>query len=118
MMIMFLVGLQAIPKKAQDASKVDGTSSLKLEGAGGLAQAKKADFVTRHGRLYCERCLCDPDKTYGKFGSACIEVHYAAEAMSEMDVPDQTRLEDLKCLCANCHRIVHAEFRSAQQQTK
>ena len=118
MMIMFLVGLQAIPKMAQEASKVDGTSSLKLEGASGLAQAKKADFVTRHGRLYCERCLCDPDKTYGKFGSACIEVHYAAEAMSEMDVPDQTRLEDLKCLCANCHRIVHAEFRSAQQQTK
>lgn len=45
--------------------------------------------------------FCDED------GEACIEIHHHATAVAEMGEGHSTRLEDLQCLCANCHRYTH-----------
>lgn len=82
---------------------------LRRERAPGLARAKKRRFVETHGKLFCERCGLVPSESLGAFGDACIEVHHATLAISKMDGSAGTRLADLKCLCANCHRIVHRE---------
>ncbi|NPT56053.1 hypothetical protein GNZ13_15985 [Paraburkholderia sp. 5N] len=42
---------------------------------------------------------------------ACIEVHQASTHVSEMGEGHKTTLDDLQCLCANCHRIVHKVLR-------
>jgi hypothetical protein len=76
------------------------------------ARAKKADFIRRHGRLFCERCRAVPVETFGsEHGDACIEIHHARLQVAEMSAGHTTQLEDLQCLCANCHRFVHRLLR-------
>jgi 5-methylcytosine-specific restriction protein A len=82
---------------------------LRRERAPGIAIAKKRRFLEFHGHLFCERCELIPSQSLGPLGDACIEVHHRKIAVSEMDGETHTRLEDLQCLCANCHRIVHRE---------
>jgi 5-methylcytosine-specific restriction protein A len=91
-------------------------SHLKAERRRGLAKAKKADFRDRHnGKLFCERCATDPVVEYGtEHAESCIEVHHAATHVSEMPAGHKTRLEDLQCLCANCHRLLHRLLRVAK----
>jgi hypothetical protein len=87
---------------------------LKRERGTGLAAAKRASFRAEHGRLFCERCGLDPVKHYGDpDGEACIEVHHSREAVADMAPGHQTELEDLECLCANCHRFVHRQMKRA-----
>lgn len=83
---------------------------LRRERAPGLAQMKKRRFLELHGHLFCERCGLVPSQDLGPFGDACIEVHHSTVAVAEMGDKTRTRLADLKCLCANCHRIVHREL--------
>lgn len=85
---------------------------LKRERATGLAAAKKRNFIATHGHLYCERCLVVPSKDLGELGDACIEVHHSKTKVADMTEGHATRLSDLQCLCANCHRIVHRELMS------
>lgn len=74
----------------------------------GLAPAKRAQFRRLHGKLHCERCGLDPVTVYGGVhGEACIEVHHRKTQVQDMDEGHKTTLEDLECLCANCHRVVH-----------
>ncbi len=80
---------------------------LRRERATGLANAKKAKFREDHGELFCERCKLQPTEVYGELGDACIEVHHNATQVADMAAGHQTSLEDLQCLCANCHRVVH-----------
>lgn len=82
---------------------------LRRERAPGLAQTKKRRFRELHGHLFCERCGLIPSQSLGPFGDACIEVHHSMVAVAKMDGKSHTRLSDLKCLCANCHRIIHRE---------
>jgi hypothetical protein len=85
---------------------------LKRERAPGLSQAKKAQFLRQEGKLFCERCRMDPAEKYGQAaGDACIEVHHRRILVKDMKNEHRTRLEDLQCLCANCHRIVHRELK-------
>ncbi|GGE95560.1 HNH endonuclease [Sphingomonas prati] len=61
-----------------------------------------------HGILYCERCGLDPVQAFGvPEADACIEVHHRSTQIAAMAAGHRTRLEDVECLCANCHRIVH-----------
>lgn len=87
---------------------------LKRERAPGLSEMKKRYFREEHGRLFCERCGVVPSETLGEFGDACIEVHHAATQVARMAANHRTRLSDLQCLCANCHRIVHREMAVAE----
>jgi predicted HNH restriction endonuclease len=34
-------------------------------------------------------------------------VHHHRVHLARMDEGHETRLEDLKCLCSNCHRVYH-----------
>lgn len=90
---------------------------LRRERGRGLAQAKKAAFFREHGRLYCERCGLDPIEVFGdKDGEACIEVHHHQTAVAEMSDGHETRLQDVQCLCANCHRYVHRVMKRTEAQ--
>jgi hypothetical protein len=86
---------------------------VKKERGPGLSAAKKDEFRRVHNRLYCERCQLDPISTYGpEFGESCIEVHHRHTQVKDMAEGHQTKLDDLQCLCANCHRIVHREMKA------
>lgn len=85
---------------------------LKKERGAGLSAAKKAAFVRKNGQLFCEKCGLDPVEVYGEHGAACIEVHHHAVEVADMDEDHTTKLDDLQCLCANCHRVVHRELKA------
>jgi 5-methylcytosine-specific restriction protein A len=86
---------------------------VKRERGYGISRAKKAEQRRLHGRLFCERCKLDPVEHYKtKEAEACIEVHHAATHVSEMSEGHITTLDDLQCLCANCHRLLHALLRA------
>jgi predicted HNH restriction endonuclease len=76
----------------------------------GLAAAKRRTMVEELGYLQCERCGVVPSAALGPHGDAVIEVHHAGTKVADMAVGHVTRLADLLCLCANCHRIVHREL--------
>jgi 5-methylcytosine-specific restriction protein A len=51
-----------------------------------------------------------PSLALGPHGDAVIEIHHTGTQVAEMGAGHVTRLADLVCLCANCHRIVHREL--------
>jgi 5-methylcytosine-specific restriction protein A len=74
----------------------------------GLASRKRGRFIEENGKLVCERCEMDPEATYGEeAGAACIEVHHHRTHVANMEPGHATSLDDLRCLCANCHRVLH-----------
>ena len=84
---------------------------LKRERQAGLAQQKKAEFVAEHGRLFCEECKLDRVERYGaEAGPACIEVHHHRVHVANMAPGHATVMDDLKCLCASCHRVLHRKL--------
>ncbi len=106
-----------MPPPPEDRAAVEGNiklaSHMRKERAQGLSKSKKAAFIAEHGRLFCERCGMDPVEVYGSaLGIACIEVHHDAVQVKDMTPGHVTTLEDLRCLCANCHRVVHRELAS------
>jgi hypothetical protein len=114
---------EPIPPTASDLEWAEGKAKvvthLKKERGRGLSKAKKADFIIEHGRLFCERCEMDPVSVYGEdYGEACIEVHHHEVGVEDMPEGHRTKLSDLKCLCANCHRIVHRELSAAVSSVK
>jgi hypothetical protein len=105
----------ALPGEDEDAEFREGSlqfkTHLRRERAWGLSKKKKAAFRAQHGKLFCQRCGLEPEREFGeRLGSAVIEVHHAAVAVGAMQHDHRTRLSDLQCLCANCHRLTHAEF--------
>jgi hypothetical protein len=101
-----------IPISSEDRQWTEGKprliAHLRKERASGLAHAKRDWFLRTHGRLTCEKCEMDPVEVYGGLhGTACIEVHHQTVQVENMAEAHQTKLEDLQCLCANCHRVEH-----------
>jgi 5-methylcytosine-specific restriction protein A len=66
----------------------------------------KQKFKKEKGRLYCQVCGFDFEKTYGLVGKDFIEGHHTI-AVSDMTHDHKTKAEDIAMLCANCHRMVH-----------
>lgn len=104
-----------VPPNPDDRIWVEGNpkfvTHLRRERGSGIAQAKKRAFKQEHGRLLCEKCCLDPEQVYGPaVGEACIEVHHILP-LSEGPIAGGTRIEDLMCVCANCHRIIHHKLR-------
>lgn len=70
-----------------------------------IVKEKKYDAVNA-GILVCEVCGFDFEKTYGTLGRGYIECHHN-KPISEYEVGQKTRKEDLSLVCANCHRMLH-----------
>ena len=105
------VRLVEVPIEPEERIWIEGNRSLvthlRCERGSGLARAKKRAFKREHGRLFCERCPLEPEEVYGfDVGEACIEVHHKLPLDAGPTVRE-TKLEDLMCVCANCHRIIH-----------
>jgi 5-methylcytosine-specific restriction protein A len=101
-----------VPVSSEDRQWTEGKprliTHLRKERASGLAEAKKDWFIRTYGHLKCEKCGMDPIEAYGgSHGTACIEVHHQAVQVENMAETHRTKLEDLQCLCANCHRVEH-----------
>jgi len=71
-----------------------------------LIKEAKELFISKHGRLYCEACNFDFQKTYGDRGIDFMEGHHK-KLVSEMEEGEKTRVEDIAMLCSNCHRMIH-----------
>ncbi|MEV5396637.1 HNH endonuclease [Streptomyces cellulosae] len=69
-------------------------------------RARKVGHIRRQGLpLRCEVCAFDFARTYGDLGDGYIEVHHIAPL--HVSGVSETKLDDLACLCANCHRMCH-----------
>jgi len=71
-----------------------------------IIKEKKEKVLKERGRLVCEVCGFDFEKTYGERGYGYIECHHKI-GVSNMNEDDVTRLEDLALVCSNCHRMIH-----------
>lgn len=69
-------------------------------------RAQKIRQVRQLGRaLLCEVCGFDFARAYGDLGEGYIEVHHVTPL--HISGTRETKLEDLACVCANCHRMCH-----------
>ncbi|WP_152979924.1 hypothetical protein [Mesorhizobium sp. 1M-11] len=111
---------QNVLPPADDGSR-EGTLKLVMhmrrERNPSLSYRKKAAFTAKHGVLYCERCKMIPTEHYeADVAAACIEVHHAKDHVRDMEDGHVTMLDDLECLCANCHRVTHRELAVATRK--
>jgi len=75
-----------------------------------IVTLKKEAFAHDHGRLYCERCGLGAGDLYpAEIGTPFLEVHHI-RPLSEAQGVQRTVLSDLMLVCANCHRVIHAEM--------
>ena len=71
-----------------------------------LRNLKLRAFLKEHGTLFCEVCHFSFEKTYGQLGKGLIEVHHLVP-IAEMEPDHKTTLDELMCICSNCHFTVH-----------
>lgn len=114
--------VEELPLPPEDRQWAEGRprliTHLKRERKPSLSRAKKAEFRQIHGKLVCERCGVDPVKEFGgDHGEACIEVHHHKVQVKDMDENHESSLDDLQCLCANCHRVVHRLLKEQDLQS-
>lgn len=65
------------------------------------ARDKKIEsFKQLNGTVYCEVC--------GENDIVTLDVHHEDIQISQMNTAHITKLEDLRIVCANCHRKIHA----------
>lgn len=59
-----------------------------------------------HGAI-CQVCGFNFEEVYGSLGSGFIEVHHIKPLYSYGKETEINPIEDLVCLCSNCHRMIH-----------
>lgn len=62
--------------------------------------------IKAHGAI-CQVCGFDFEKAYGALGRGFIEVHHKKPLYSYNEETEVDPIEDLACLCSNCHRMIH-----------
>lgn len=67
---------------------------------------KKAKLFSEKGKLECECCGFDFEKTYGEIGKGFMECHHIIP-LNKFNDSKETKLEDLALVCSNCHRMLH-----------
>lgn len=82
--------------------RTERTRSLKA------AVSKRAAIrAANEGRLACEHCATDWYAVYPHaIADAIFDIHHTIP-LKGMQEDHETRIEDLLCLCANCHRAEH-----------
>lgn len=73
-----------------------------------LVTAKKRWAMTKFSALTCEASGFDFAKAYGARGQGFIECHHT-KPVHEFGDGHKTTTKDLRLVCANCHRIIHAK---------
>lgn len=73
-----------------------------------LIRAKKEKVVQETGKLACEICQTDFEELYGESGKGFAECHHI-NPLGFRDGNQETKLEELAILCANCHRMIHRQ---------
>jgi len=70
-----------------------------------LVAKKKAQVLTKTGRLACEVCGFESSETYGEVAAGVIDVHHVKplHAIGE----SVTTLDGLALVCPTCHRVIH-----------
>ena len=71
-----------------------------------IRNKKIEQFLEKHGALFCEVCGFNFEKEYGEIGKGLIEVHHTVP-LSEMEINHITSIDELICICSNCHFTVH-----------
>ena len=71
-----------------------------------IRMLKLKEFLKEHGRLFCEVCSFCFHEAYGEIGRGLIEVHHLVP-LSQMEENHRTTVEELMCICSNCHFAVH-----------
>ncbi len=84
--------------------KILASAHIRRERSRPLRQAK---IRSVHGQPVCEACGFDFQVAYGDRGAGFIECHHL-KPLHELRPGDETTLEDLALLCANCHRMIHS----------
>ena len=88
---------------------------LRYERSRAAVRKKKQMFREANGHLKCEKCGFDPMERYeSENAEACIEVHHRI-GLGTLGRRRNTRVEDLQCVCANCHRVLHRRMEREQQ---
>lgn len=72
-----------------------------------LVENRKAKALKETGKLECEVCGFDFEKTYGARGKGFIEAHHT-KPVHTLPEEGKTKLEDLALVCSNCHRMIHS----------
>jgi AP2 domain/HNH endonuclease len=72
----------------------------------GIRMLKLKAFLKEHGKLFCEICAFNFEETYGQIGKGLIEVHHLIP-ISQMEPDHKTTIDELMCICSNCHFAVH-----------
>lgn len=88
-----------------------------------LVKRAKERFQKLNGSLRCEICDFDPSAFFknGNWENSIIEAHHDVP-LGSLAHTGETRLEELRMLCPNCHRAIHKvrpwqpvdEFKKAQ----
>ena len=73
-----------------------------------LVKDAKNTFRREHGKLFCEVCEFDFHTRYGKHGESYIEAHHVTPIW-QMPSGTVLTVNDLKMVCANCHRMLHRQ---------
>ncbi|MDO6448998.1 HNH endonuclease [Oceanobacillus profundus] len=71
-----------------------------------IIKLAKERFIQQHGKLFCEVCEFDFKARYGNIGEGYIEGHHT-RPISEMTENEETKVDDIALVCANCHRMLH-----------
>lgn len=66
----------------------------------------RKEAIRLHGCV-CAVCKFDFEKCYGKLGKDYIEVHHTKPLHMLEEEANVSAADDLVCLCANCHRMIH-----------
>lgn len=66
----------------------------------------RAAAIKAHG-VTCQVCGFNFEEVYGPLGKGFIEVHHAKPLYLYEGEIEINPIEDLVCLCSNCHRMIH-----------
>ncbi|WP_421175170.1 HNH endonuclease [Aeromonas enteropelogenes] len=91
-------------------SVVEGQEIYRLhktyERSSKIVEEKKRSVLEEKNKLECEVCDADFHAIYGEHGKGFAECHHV-NPLAFRDGEEETKLEDLIILCANCHRMIH-----------
>jgi hypothetical protein len=81
---------------------------LRRERRRSLVEVKKRLALETHGALICECCSLSSCDLPLPVGSRCFEVHHLIP-LAALVTRRITRIDELALVCANCHRMIHAQ---------